>query len=64
MLLSVPYALKAGDAQTLGGLPASAFMLAVPTASAQTSGRATPTQFHPAFSDDRLGCKPQRLVDE
>jgi len=27
-LVSVPYALKAGDAQTLGGLPASAFMLA------------------------------------
>ncbi len=30
LLLSVPYALKAADAQTLGGLPASAFMLAVP----------------------------------
>jgi hypothetical protein len=28
LLLSVPYALKAGDAQTLGGLPASAFALA------------------------------------
>src|ERR1700685_2747182 len=27
-LLSVPYALKAGDAATLGGLPASAFLLA------------------------------------
>ena len=33
MLLSVPYALKAGDAQTLGGKPASAFMT-VPNASA------------------------------
>jgi len=31
MLLAVPYALKAGDAQTLGGLPASAFMLATAT---------------------------------
>jgi hypothetical protein len=31
LLLSVPYALKAGDAQTLGGLPASAFMLVAPT---------------------------------
>ena len=30
MLLSVPYALKAGDAQTIGGLPPSAFMLAAP----------------------------------
>ncbi len=28
MLLSVPYALKAGDAQTLGGKPASAFLSA------------------------------------
>jgi len=28
LLLSVPYALKAADSQTLGGLPASAFMLA------------------------------------
>jgi hypothetical protein len=33
LLLSVPYALKAGDAQTLGGLPASAFVLAAPTVS-------------------------------
>jgi hypothetical protein len=40
MLLSVPYALKAGDAQTLGGLPASAFMLSVPSASAQISAPA------------------------
>jgi len=32
LLLSVPYALKAADAQTLGGLPASAFMLAAPAA--------------------------------
>jgi len=32
-LLSVPYALKAGDAQTLGGLPASAFALAAPSSS-------------------------------
>jgi trimeric autotransporter adhesin len=28
MLLSVPYALKAGDAQTVGGLPPSAFVMA------------------------------------
>src|ERR1700728_137733 len=28
LLLSVPYALKAGDAATIGGLPASAFVLA------------------------------------
>jgi hypothetical protein len=29
-LLSVPYALEAGDAQTIGGLPPSAFVLATP----------------------------------
>jgi hypothetical protein len=32
LLVSAPYALKAGDAQTLGGLPASAFVLAAPRA--------------------------------
>ncbi len=30
LLLSVPYALKAADAETVGGLPPSAFALAVP----------------------------------
>ncbi len=37
LLLSVPYALKAGDAQTIGGLPPSAFVLAVPTTTSSTS---------------------------
>lgn len=37
LLLSVPYALKAGDAQTLGGLPASAFMLAGPVSPSVSS---------------------------
>jgi hypothetical protein len=32
LLLSVPYALKAADAETVGGLPPSAFVLAAPTA--------------------------------
>lgn len=32
LLLSVPYALKAADAETVGGLPPSAFMLAAPPA--------------------------------
>lgn len=31
LLLSVPYALKAGDAATIGGLPPSAFVLAAPS---------------------------------
>ena len=34
LLLSVPYALKAADAETVGGLPPSAFVLAAPSASA------------------------------
>src|SRR5215472_12427963 len=46
LLLSVPYALKAADAQTLGGLPASAFVLAAPpvgnTKAAAPTGAAIP----------------------
>jgi hypothetical protein len=38
LLLSVPYALKAGDSATIGGLPPSAFVLAAPgTGSASTT---------------------------
>jgi hypothetical protein len=36
LLLSVPYALKAADAETVGGLPASAFVLAAPIATANS----------------------------
>src|ERR1700724_285320 len=43
LLLSVPYALKAGDAETLGGLPASAFVLAAPPFSAVNNAGATST---------------------
>ena len=67
LLLSVPYALKAGDAQTLGGLPPSAFMLAPQpgSSSAMTSAQspavvstATPPppsgtlDFIPMFTDN------------
>ncbi len=41
LLLSVPYALKAADAQTLGGLPPSAFLLAPVTS---TNGGTTATE--------------------
>jgi hypothetical protein len=49
-LVAVPYAMKAADAQTLGGLPASAFVLAAPpnaspataTTGSQASGLASP----------------------
>jgi hypothetical protein len=37
LLVAVPYALKSRDAETLGGLPASAFMIAAPAASVSTS---------------------------
>jgi len=38
LLLSVPYALKAADAETIGGLPPSAFMLAAPALAGGVSG--------------------------
>src|ERR1700722_10299004 len=41
LLLSVPYALKAGDADTLGGLPLSAFVLAQPGSPAVSTNSAT-----------------------
>jgi hypothetical protein len=44
LLVSAPYALKAGDAETIGGLPPSAFMLASPgpTGAPGNSGNAAP----------------------
>jgi hypothetical protein len=36
-LVSVPYAMKAGDAATVGGLPPSAFVLAAPTAASDAN---------------------------
>jgi len=40
LLVSAPYALKAGDAETIGGLPPSAFVLAAPPSGAATSNTA------------------------
>jgi hypothetical protein len=37
MLLAVPYALKAGDAATVGGLPPTAFVLAAPNGSSNST---------------------------
>lgn len=39
LLVAVPYALKAGDAETIGGLPASAFVLANGTKGAASNGQ-------------------------
>jgi trimeric autotransporter adhesin len=56
MLLAVPYALKAGDAQTIGGLPPSAFMLAGPavngSSSAAGSGSTVSAAAVPTASSD------------
>jgi hypothetical protein len=41
LLLSVPYALKAADAETVGGLPPSAFVLAAPPTAAGPSNDAS-----------------------
>jgi hypothetical protein len=43
LLLSVPYALKAADAETIGGLPPSAFVLAAPLASSATAAASSPS---------------------
>jgi hypothetical protein len=43
LLLSVPYALKAADAETIGGLPPSAFVLAAPQTSSATAAAISPS---------------------
>jgi hypothetical protein len=53
LLVSVPYALKAGDAQTLGGLPPSAFAPAnssAPTNSSSSSSAPPLTVVSPSFA--------------
>jgi hypothetical protein len=42
LLVSVPYALKAADAQTIGGLPPSAFVLAAPQNGGNSGGGSGP----------------------
>ncbi len=44
LLVSAPYALKAGDAETLGGLPPSAFMLAAPAQGSSSPPSTSATQ--------------------
>ncbi len=55
-LVSVPYAMKAGDAATVGGLPPSAFVMATPgasgTSSASAGGNADSTSPASATSSD------------
>jgi len=49
LLLSVPYALKAGDAETVGGLPPSAFVLAAPASSSSASTKNAPNSPSPVM---------------
>jgi hypothetical protein len=52
LLVSAPYALKAGDAETIGGLPPSAFVLAAPlTIGSGTSSSTAATVPPPAATD-------------
>jgi len=53
-LVSVPYAMKAGDAATVGGLPPSAFVLAAPPTANATSatGGSGAASVSPATSSD------------
>ena len=60
LLLSVPYALKAVDAQTLGGLPASAFVLAAPpVSSGSTATNSTPATGTTVAQGGTSGAQPQ-----
>jgi hypothetical protein len=60
LLVSAPYAFKAGDAETIGGLPPSAFVLAAPasgglnnaTASSASPSSASSSSASPATSSD------------
>jgi hypothetical protein len=57
-LVSVPYALKAGDAETLGGLPLSAFVLAKdnkPAAAESALGASAGLQVQPAATTPTSG---------
>ncbi len=69
MLVSVPYALKAGDAQTIGGMPPSAFALAGSTTStsqansgsAGTSPKAATTPVPALSGTGKTGYIPEWL---
>jgi N-acetylneuraminic acid mutarotase len=60
LLMSVPYALKAGDAETVGGMPPSAFVLAAPptrgstvvTAGSPPTGGSGTMNYIPIWTDN------------
>ncbi|MGA8502586.1 MAG: hypothetical protein WB683_13625 [Candidatus Sulfotelmatobacter sp.] len=52
LLVSAPYALKAGDAETLGGFPPSAFVLAAPAAIGSSASSSTTETVSPLTATD------------
>jgi trimeric autotransporter adhesin len=52
LLVSAPYALKAGDAETIGGLPPSAFVLAAPPAINSSTPSGTTETVTPLVATD------------
>jgi hypothetical protein len=52
LLVSAPYALKAGDAETIGGLPPSAFVLAAPLAIGSSTSSSTAATVPPPAATD------------
>ncbi len=52
LLVSAPYALKAGDAETIGGLPPSAFVLATPALMNSSTASGTPETVTPLAATD------------
>jgi hypothetical protein len=52
LLVSAPYALKAGDAETIGGLPPSAFVLAAPVTVVSVPGSSTAATVPPPAATD------------
>src|SRR5580700_3528601 len=52
LLVSAPYALKAGDAETIGGLPPSAFVLAAAVAIGSTTSSSTAATVPPPAATD------------
>ena len=58
-LTSVPYALRAADAETLGGRPASAYQLAVPMAPGAATSADVRAAVTGTSSNDAAGTSPQ-----
>jgi hypothetical protein len=63
LLVSAPYALKAGDAETVGGLPASAFALANPDASKTIQTKAEAAAASSPAPKNTLSQNPQSNAD-